>query len=54
MRPQLKFLTDELIQQIISEARSVLSTLGVEIHNEKVLTLLSSHGQKSIYKNQRF
>jgi trimethylamine---corrinoid protein Co-methyltransferase len=46
MRPNLIFLTDELIQQIISEARKVLSSLGVEIHNEKALALLSSHGAK--------
>ena len=46
MRPQLKFLTDELIQQILSEARNVISTLGVEIHNEKVLALLADHAAR--------
>ena len=46
MRPQLKFLSDELIQQIISEARKILSTFGVEIHNETALNLLSDHGAK--------
>jgi trimethylamine--corrinoid protein Co-methyltransferase len=46
MRPKINFLTDELMQQIISEARNVLSTLGVEIHNEKALALLSDHGAK--------
>src|SRR3989339_183202 len=55
MRPQLKFLTDELIQQIISEARNVLSALGVEIHNENALTLLSDHGAKiDSYKSKAF
>lgn len=44
MKPQIKFLTDALIQQIISEAKEILSTLGVEIHNEKALSLLSDHG----------
>ena len=44
MKPQIKFLTDALIQQIISEAKKILSTLGVEIHNEKALSLLSDHG----------
>lgn len=46
MRPQIRFLTDELILKIISEAKSVLSTLGVEIHNAKALALLSDHGAK--------
>ncbi|MCJ7555211.1 MAG: trimethylamine methyltransferase family protein, partial [Ignavibacteriaceae bacterium] len=46
MRPQLKFISDELIQQIISEARKILSTLGIEIHNETALNLLSDHGAK--------
>ena len=46
MRPQLKFLTDELIQQIISEARNVLSGLGVEIHNQNAMALLSDHGAR--------
>jgi len=46
MRPQVKFLTNGLIQQIISEARNVLSILGVEIHNKTALELLSSYGVK--------
>ena len=46
MRPQVRFLTDALIQQIISEARNVLSALGVEIHNDKVLALLADHGSR--------
>ena len=44
MKPQIKFLTDALIQQIISEAKKILSTLGVEIHNEEALSLLADHG----------
>ena len=55
MRPQLKFLSDELIQQIISEARKILSTLGVEIHNETALNLLSDHGAKiDFHKSKAF
>ncbi len=46
MRPQVRFLTDGLIQQIISEARIVLSTLGVEIHNDGALALLADHGAR--------
>ena len=44
MRPTIKFLSDELIRQIISEATDILCTLGVEIHNEKVLAMLSDCG----------
>lgn len=44
MRPTVKFLSDELIQQIISEATDILCTLGVEIHNKKVLAMLSDSG----------
>jgi trimethylamine--corrinoid protein Co-methyltransferase len=44
MRPKIKFLTDELIRKIISEARDVLCTLGVEIHNKKILEMLSDYG----------
>ena len=44
MRPIIRFLTDELIQEIISEATSILCTLGVEIHNKTVLAMLSDSG----------
>jgi len=45
-RPVLRFLDSGLIQNIISEARDVLSKLGVEIHNESVISLLHDHGAK--------
>jgi trimethylamine--corrinoid protein Co-methyltransferase len=44
MRPTIRFLTDELIQQIVSEATEILCTLGVEVHNEAILAMLSDHG----------
>jgi len=44
MRPTIRFLSDELIRQIISEATEILCTLGIEIHNEKVLAMLSDSG----------
>jgi trimethylamine--corrinoid protein Co-methyltransferase len=44
MRPKLKFLSDELTQRIISEATDILCKLGVEIHNETVLSMLSDCG----------
>jgi trimethylamine--corrinoid protein Co-methyltransferase len=44
MRPAVKFLSDELVEQIVAEARTVLSEIGVEIHNAGVVSLLSDHG----------
>lgn len=44
MRPKIRFLSDELIQQIISEARQILCTLGVDLQNREVLALLADHG----------
>ncbi len=46
MRPSVRFLTDELIQKIIDEARPLLCQLGVEIHNDTVLSLLGDHGAR--------
>lgn len=46
MRPTIKFLTDNLIKKIISEATQILCSLGVEIHNKEVLSMLSEHGAK--------
>ena len=44
MRPTLRFLSDDLIERIVGEARSLLCTLGVEIHNGSILSMLSDHG----------
>ncbi len=44
MRPTIRFLTDELIREIISEATDILCTLGVEINNKTVLDMLSDYG----------
>lgn len=46
MRPVLRFLSDELKQRIISEAREILCKLGVEIYNKNVLSMLQEHGAK--------
>ncbi len=46
MRPTVRFLNDELIKQIIDEAVSILCTLGVRIHNQEVVSILSDHGCK--------
>lgn len=44
IRPTLKFLSDELIERIIFEAREILCHLGTKVHNKQVLSLLSDHG----------
>jgi len=44
MRPVVKFLNDELLQRILDEARTILCQLGLEIHNERVVDMLSDHG----------
>jgi trimethylamine--corrinoid protein Co-methyltransferase len=44
MRPTLKLLDDDLRDKIIAEARDLLCTIGVEIHNRQVLGLLADHG----------
>jgi len=44
MRPTLKLLADDLKVRIIAEARELLCSLGVEIHNRTVLELLADHG----------
>jgi len=44
VRPTIRFLTDELIQKIVSEATGILCTLGIEIYNKTVLTMLSDFG----------
>ncbi len=46
MRPVVRFLSGELIERIISEARDVLCKLGVEIHNKNILSMLQDHGAK--------
>lgn len=46
-RPVLRFLSDKLIEQIISEAQEILCSLGVEIHNKDILSMLSDHGAKA-------
>ncbi len=43
-RPILRFLNDELIEKIISEAREILCKLGVEIHNREILSMLQDNG----------
>ena len=44
MRPKLRLLDDALVEKIVDEARGLLGTLGVEVHNPAVLALLGDHG----------
>lgn len=44
MRPEVRFLSKSLIEQIISEARKILCTIGFELHNDKILSMLNDHG----------
>ncbi len=44
MRPTVRFLSDSMIEKILDEARDLLCSLGVEIHNDPVLQMLSDHG----------
>ena len=46
MQPKVRFLTDELINKILDEARSLLCNMGVEIHNEPILSMLADHGAR--------
>jgi trimethylamine--corrinoid protein Co-methyltransferase len=47
MRPKIRFLNDELILKIISEAKEILCNLGIEIHNDSILSMLSDSGAKT-------
>ncbi len=44
MRPKIQFLEPDLIEKIVSEATHILCTLGVELHNPGVLSMLGDHG----------
>jgi trimethylamine--corrinoid protein Co-methyltransferase len=53
MRPTLRFLSDALIEKIVAEASDVLGHLGVTIHNEQVLAILSDHGAEVDWEHQQ-
>jgi trimethylamine--corrinoid protein Co-methyltransferase len=46
VRPTVRFLSDELIERIVSEGRELVCKLGVEMHNHTVLSMLADHGAK--------
>jgi len=53
VRPTLKLLERELIEKILAEARHILATLGVEIHNQGVLAMLAGHGAEMDQRKSR-
>ncbi|MBD3334642.1 MAG: hypothetical protein GF355_03920 [Candidatus Eisenbacteria bacterium] len=53
MRPTLQFLDAELMQRIISEARDIMGTMGLEINNEEARALLGDHGAKIDAESRR-
>jgi len=46
MRPTLRLLDDALIERILAEARDLLDSLGVEVHNPVLLEALAGHGAR--------
>ena len=46
MQPTLRFLDDGLIDRILDEARDLLAHVGVEVHNDEAVSLLTSHGAR--------
>jgi trimethylamine--corrinoid protein Co-methyltransferase len=58
MRPVVRFLDDNLIKKIISEAKEILLKIGVEINNKEILSLMQENGAKvemdklHVYLNQ--
>jgi len=44
MRPVVRFLPDDLIEKIVAEARDILRSIGVSIHNPGVVDMLADSG----------
>jgi trimethylamine--corrinoid protein Co-methyltransferase len=44
MRPRLRLLDDALLTRILDEARDLLVTVGIEVHNDSATELLLAHG----------
>lgn len=53
MKPKISFLEESLIEEIISEAYSILCEIGIEIHNEEILKMLADHGADIRFDNMR-
>ena len=46
LRPVVRFLSNELIERIISEGREIMCSIGIEIHNDAVTAMLAGHGAR--------
>lgn len=53
MRPRLRLLDDALAVRILDEARSVLATLGVALHDPEGVELLAAHGAEVVEGGER-
>ena len=52
MRPELKLLSDELVEQIINEGFELLMDPGVRVHNDEALKLLAESGARVDFDTQ--
>jgi trimethylamine--corrinoid protein Co-methyltransferase len=52
MRPKMKLLSDELVDQIINEGFALLMDPGVRVHNQEALNLLADAGAKVDFDTQ--
>ena len=52
MRPKMKLLSDELVEQIINEGFELLMDPGVRVHNEDALKLLAESGARVDFDTQ--
>ncbi len=53
LRPQVKFLSENLLERIVAEARDILCRLGTKVQNPRVIELLADHGaQVDLDKSQ--
>jgi trimethylamine--corrinoid protein Co-methyltransferase len=53
LRPQLRLLSGELLDRIVSEARDILCRLGTKVQNPRILKLLAEHGAKVDFENSQ-
>lgn len=52
MRPKMKLLSDELVEQIINEGFELLMDPGVRVHNDEALKLLAESGARVDFDTQ--
>ena len=52
-RPSIKFLSEELLESVVSEAFDILETLGVFVENGEVFSLLKDQGILTDHSNNR-